>query len=64
MKTHRLGIEGKELVVGLVHGGEVGHLGDVDVDLDDVAEAAPRGLEDGGEVLESLALGGVSVSVK
>lgn len=58
--THRLGVKGEELVVRLVHGRKVGHLGDVDVDLDGVAEAAAGRLEDGGEVLEGLALGWVS----
>lgn len=55
MGTYRLGIKREELIIRLIHGGEVGHLCNVDVDFDDVAEGASGRLEDGGEVLEGLA---------
>lgn len=42
--------------VDLVHLGKVGHVGEEDVDLDDVVEVGAGGLEDGGQVLDALVL--------
>lgn len=43
----RLGLLVEDLVVDGVDGREVGDVGQEDVDLDDVVDAAPRGFEDG-----------------
>ncbi|CAH0046036.1 unnamed protein product [Clonostachys solani] len=53
--THRLGILREELVVRLVGGGKVGHVGQVDVDLEHAVDAAAAGLEHGGQVAQALA---------
>lgn len=42
--------------VHLVHLGKVAHVGQEDVDLDDLFEAGAGGLEDGGQVLDALVL--------
>lgn len=52
----RLGLLVEDLVVDLVDGGEVGHVGQEDIDLDAVVDAASGGLEDGTEVSEGLGL--------
>lgn len=56
--THGLRIRHEKLIVCLVHGGEVVHGRDEDVDLDHVVQAAPRLLEHGLQVLEGLSLDG------
>lgn len=45
------------LRVDLVHGGKVGHVGDEDIDLDDVLDGGASSLEDGLQVLDALVLG-------
>lgn len=42
--------------VDLVHLGKVGHVGEEDVDLDDLLEGGAGGLEDGRQVLDALVL--------
>lgn len=42
--------------VDLVHLGKVGHVGDEDVDLDDLFEGGAGGLENGFQVLDALVL--------
>lgn len=42
--------------VDLVHLGKVAHVGQEDVDLDDLLEAGAGGFEDGGQVLDALVL--------
>ncbi len=49
---------------GLVHGGIVGHVGDEDVHLDNVLEAAARGFQRVLDVFQSLVLVVVSGSVE
>lgn len=49
--AHGLGGLGKELVVRLVDESKVGHVGDEDVDLDDILKAAASRLEDRLDVL-------------
>lgn len=58
-RPHGLRVLGEELCVHLVHGREVGHVREEDVHLDDVVQAASCLFEDGGEVEEGLALGGL-----
>jgi hypothetical protein len=60
MRSYRLGLPDKELVIDLVHDGEVAHVGQEHVHLDDVLEAASGCLEDGRQVAEYLALARVS----
>lgn len=55
MSTYRLRIREKGRV-DLVHSGEIGHVGQENVDLDRVVEARPAGLEDGIEVAKDLSL--------
>lgn len=55
-KTDRFDIPREELVVGLVHGCEVGHVRQEDIHFDDVLEGAARLVQNGGEVLQGLAL--------
>lgn len=45
---------GEELLVRLVHLGEVVHGGDEDVDLDDLCERRAGGGEHGGQVVDAL----------
>lgn len=54
--SHRSRLPDKELVIDLVHGGKVAHICQEDVDLNDVLQTAPRSVEDGGKVLQRLAL--------
>lgn len=54
--SYRFWLPDEELVVDLVHGSKVAHVGEKDVNLDDVLEAAARRIEDGRQVLECLAL--------
>ncbi len=59
----RRGVAGEEAAVDLIDGGELAHVDDVDVALQDLVEGASRCLEDGLEVLEralSLSRGVVS----
>lgn len=52
-RGHRLR---EELDVGLVHGGEILHVGDVNIVLDDLLKGRSRQLEDLLEVLQNSAL--------
>ena len=54
--SYRLRLPDKELVIDLVHGGKVAHVDQEDIHLDHILETAPRGVEDGRQVLECLAL--------
>jgi hypothetical protein len=49
--------------VDLVHLGKVGHVGQEDVDLDDLVERGAGGFENGRQVLDALMLWNVSVGV-
>ena len=49
-------------LVDLVHGGEVVHIGEEDVDLDDVLDGGAGLLEDGRQVLDALVLFQVSIT--
>lgn len=51
----RLGIL-EESLVDLVHGREIGHVGQEDADADDILHARSGLFEDGREVLEALSL--------
>lgn len=42
--------------VDLVHGGKVIHVGEEDVDLDDIVDGGARGLKNGRQVLDALVL--------
>ena len=53
--TYRLLLHGEELIPGLVESAKVGHVGQVDVDLEDVVQAAAAGLQDGLEVEQGAA---------
>ena len=44
--------------VDLIHLGKVGHVGEEHVDLDDILDGGAGGLENGGEILDALVLGG------
>ena len=46
------------LRVHLIHSSKVSHVGDEDIDLDDVLKGGASGLEDGAEVLDALVLEG------
>ena len=54
--TYRLWLLGEELIISLVHGGKVVHLGQEDVHLDNIVDAAAGLVEDSREVLEGLTL--------
>jgi hypothetical protein len=54
--TYRLGLQSKELIIGLIHKSKVLHICDVDVHLDDISQAAAGLFEDGFQVLDSLSL--------
>lgn len=55
--THRLGIDApEELVIRLIHGREVVHRRQEDVDFDNGIQPAARCLEDGGQILDRDAL--------
>lgn len=61
LRTHRLLIPDKELIVGLVHGCKVIHGCDEHVDFDHVVKLASGCLQYGLEVLEGLSLQRASV---
>jgi hypothetical protein len=46
----------EEGLVHAVHGGEISHVREEDVDFDRVVQAGPARFEDGGQVLEDLTL--------
>ena len=50
------GLVDEVLLVLVVHGGEVCHVGQEDVDLDDLVDAGAGSLEDLGQVLDALVL--------
>jgi len=52
----RLGVLVEELRIHLVHGGEVGHVGQEDLDLHAVIDARAGGVQHRAEVLQSLSL--------
>ena len=53
--AYRFGFHGEELVPNLVESGKVGHISEVDVDLENIFQAAAGRLQDSFQVLESLA---------
>ena len=55
IRAHRLRLL-EEAVIDLIHGGEIGHIGQIHIDLDAVLQRAAGFFEDCGKVFETLGL--------
>jgi hypothetical protein len=55
-RPHRLRLLGKEPIIHLIHGGEVVHIGQKDIDLNNIIDAASCGFEDLREIGYGLGL--------
>lgn len=54
--TYRFRSLCKDSIIGLIHSSKAGHIGKVDVNLDNLINAGSRSFENGREVVQSLSL--------
>lgn len=56
LPTYWLWLFVEDLVIDSIHSGEVGHVGQENIDLNDIVNAAPSRFKDGSEVLQAMFL--------